>query len=207
MKIDWRVSAIVAGSAFLLSIVIGVIGGVSFGILILRAVIAGVVFGAGAVGVVAVADRYLPELRQAPPSTDQPGRTVDIVVDGSSDPEAGDEGDIAVLDVVEDEGEPETAEEPDQDQDGGFGVLEDVDGGGGTERPFATDAADQSGDLTLEDGIEELSPSDELPQVESLESGFREAPLGDGRIEDVTSSGEDPATMARAIRTVLKRGE
>ena len=69
MKIDWRVSAITAGSAFLLSILVGVIGDVSFGVLILRAIIAAIVFGAGATGATIIIDRYLPELRRASPAS------------------------------------------------------------------------------------------------------------------------------------------
>ncbi len=202
MKIDWRVSAITAGSAFLLSVVIGVIGNVSFGVLILRAVTAAVLFGAGAIGVTIVIDRYLPELRRASDGSaaSPTGNSVDIVVEGDDELEAVAEGsdengveagatdnDVAELSVGDSDGVLEEVEESD---DSG----EIVSG--------ATD-----GEVEEIEEIEEIASGEELPNVDSMADSFTEIPLGEDPGAESLDSGEDPALMARAIRTVLKREE
>ena len=196
MKIDWRISAITAGSAFLLSVVIGVIGNVSFGVLILRAVTAAVLFGAGAIGVTIVIDRYLPELRRAS-ATSPTANTVDIVVEGDDELEAvvggmdenGEEGGATGIGVEE-----LSVDESD-------GVLEEVEERGGSGETM-TDAT--GGDV---EEIEEIASGDELPNVDSMADSFTEIPLGEDPGAESLDSGEDPALMARAIRTVLKREE
>lgn len=199
MKIDWRISAITAGSAFLLSVVIGVIGNVSFGVLILRAVTVAVLFGVGAIGVTIVIDRYLPELRRASAASagSPTGNTVDIVVEG-------DDGLETVADGPDENGEEYGAvdngvgELPADDPDG---VLEEVEESAGSGETM-------SGAIDGEvEEIEEIASGDELPNVDSMADSFTEIPLGEDPGDESLDSGEDPELMARAIRTVLKREE
>jgi len=199
MKIDWRISAITAGSAFLLSVLIGVIGNVSFGVLILRAATAAALFGGGAIGVTIVIDRYLPELRRASaaPVPSATGSTVDIVVEGDDDLETLSDG----LDASD--------EERTELDDG----VEELSANDADEAP---EEVDESGD---EDGIstvasdseaaemEEIGSGDGLPNVDAMADSFTEVPLGEDPGVDSGDSGEDPALMARAIRTILKREE
>lgn len=178
MKIDWRVSTIVAGAAFVLSALIGLIGNVSFGALLVRALLSAAAFGAGAIGLRFVIDRFLPELLAAsPPETEaEPGKSVDIVVDGEDDltSEAALTDDAPLQDALDDGPEPADVDEV------------------AVELPEANDQ-EESGE--------------ELPSVESMDDSFTEVPLAAESVEDVSQSGEDPAVMARAIRTVLNREE
>lgn len=178
MKIDWRVSAITAGAAFLLSALIGLIGDVSFGALLVRALLSAAAFGAGAIGLRFVIDRFLPELLAAsPPETEaEPGKSVDIVVDG--------EEDLTSEAVLMDDAPPQNT--PD-------------------DAPGPVDVEEVAVELPETDDQEESG--DELPSVESMDDSFTEVPLAAESVEDVSQSGEDPAVMARAIRTVLNREE
>ena len=206
MKIDWRVSAITAGAAFLLSVLVGVIGDVSFGVLILRAIIAAIVFGAGATGLTIVIDRYLPELRRTSPASAASvnGNTVDIVVEGDDELETvadgSDEADLQ-SDAIDSEGANEGAG---LSIDDSGGVLEEVEESDGISEnaSVATD-----GEVEEIEEIEEIASVDDLPSVDSMADSFTEIPLGEDPVADSSESGEDPALMARAIRTVLKREE
>ena len=198
MKIDWRVSTIAAGSAFLLSVLVGVIGNVSFGVLILRAVVAGIIFGAGAVGILILVDRFIPELRSAatPPDATA-GGSVDIVVEGDDDlpgPVGSEEGPPA-----EDGGAlgPDEMEASTSAPEGSDGVLEEAEESDSDKAPVYSVADTEE--------VEEISSGDDLPSVEPMQGGFTEVPLGDEGLGDAPASGEDPELMARAIRTVLKR--
>jgi len=206
MKIDWRVSAITAGSASLLSILVGVIGDVSFGVLILRAIIAAIVFGAGATGVTIIIDRYLPELRRASPASaaSANGNRVDIVVEGDEELETvadgSDEADLQ-SDVIDFEGANEVAG---LSADDSGGVLEEIEESDGISE-YPSVAID--GEVEEIEEIEEITSVDDLPNVDSMAGSFTEIPLGEDPVADSSESGEDPALMARAIRTVLKREE
>jgi hypothetical protein len=203
MKIDWRVSAITAGSAFFLSVLIGVLGNVSFGVLILRAIVAAAVFGAGAIGATVVIDRFLPELRRPTlPSADSAiGNSVDIVVEGGDefgtvmgDSDEGDE-ELGAVDT----GAEDDVVELSADDSGG--LLEEVEENDNIGEGTTVYAADE-----LEE-IEEASSGDDLLSVDSMTDSFTEVPLGEDPVVDVSDSGGDPELMAKAIRTVLKREE
>ena len=207
MKIDWRVSAIAAGSAFFLSVLVGVIGNVSFGVLILRAIVAAGLFGAGAIGVTIVVDRYLPDLRRASPApvASPNGSAVDIVVEGDDDlgsiVEESEENELqsgvidsGVNEAFGDDGEEMSVDDPD-------GVLEEVEEGDGTGENASVSS------VSAMDEITETTSGDDLPSVDSMTGSFAEIPLGEESVVESSDSGGDPELMARAIRTVLKREE
>jgi hypothetical protein len=207
MKIDWRVSAIAAGSAFFLSVLVGVIGNVSFGMLILRATIAAALFGAGAIGLTIIIDRFLPELRGAASATaaSPDGNSVDIVVEG------GDEFDTVMSGMNERDEELDAADtgvENDvaglQADDSGE-LLEEVDESDGIGEGASVETADELEEVEEED--EDEPSSDALPSVDSMSDSFTEVPIGEDPVSDVPDSGGDPSLMAQAIRTVLKREE
>jgi hypothetical protein len=196
MKIDWRVSAIAAGAAFFLSVLVGVIGNVSFGMLILRAIIAGALFGAGAIGLTIIIDRFLPELRRAasPSAAASDGNSVDIVVEGGDGFESVMDGSDELDDTLD-------AVDTGSEADNSDGLLEEVEESDDIDDGTTVEAAEE-----LEE-VEEVSAGNGLPNVDSMSDSFTEAPLGEESISDVSDSGGDPALMARAIRTVLKREE
>ncbi|MFP4549799.1 MAG: hypothetical protein ACLFNT_03255, partial [Spirochaetales bacterium] len=83
MSIGWRTTAIVAGAALVLSVLVGVLGGVAFGTILIRGLLGAFAFGAGSIGIRYLVDRYLPELRQGQEVQQESphGSRVDIVVD------------------------------------------------------------------------------------------------------------------------------
>ena len=214
MKVDWKVSAIAAIAAFLLSLLIGVIGGVSFGALLLRAIMAGVIFGAGAVGISVVIDRYLPELRTGSGSADveRTSGSVDIVVEGD-EPEAfaaveeidaEDGTDYSVGLGGEASGSGEFDDEPEELQSDDS--YDDSSG--------ASEDGDQLEELPGDESAESIGDEDEsgesarLPDVEGFAESFTETPdEASASVDSGSDSATDPATLARAIRTVLKREE
>lgn len=194
MKIDWRRSAIAATAAFVLSVLVGIIGGVSFLAVLLRATIGGIVFGAGAIGISALIGRFLPELRapsdQGP--ADAPGGKLDIVV-----------GDEVELSGGETEAETEWS-----------GIApEELEPGDEEERSDYT-SEDQAAEASEADGaeeietLEEVDSADGLPEVEGFAESFTSESLASaGPAELRSDTGNDPATIAKAIRTVLKRDQ
>lgn len=223
MKIDWRVSTVAGGAAFGLSLLVGVIGGVAFVALILRASLAALVFAAGSIGIGLTIDRFLPELRRArsvhPGGAD--GAGVDIVVEGDDD--------IAALSTGLDESDPVLG-----DAEGGGDDQPDLAGESATVPPAVTEEAaalqgdgdegiigfaarDESADEA--EVIEEVEAFEdasmvgqrdsvgELPSVDAMTDSFTEVPLAEEPVAEPLDSGEDPALMARAIRSVLKREE
>lgn len=195
MKIDWRVSAVAGGAAFGLSLLVGVFGGVAFVALILRASLAALVFAAGSVGVGLIIDRFLPELRQAPGA--QPGVAesagVDIVVEGDDDIaelSAGFGESGAVRDAV--------------DADGGEPITDPAVPDGAVEDAEVVEEVESVEDESV---AEEGDAAGELPNVDAMTDSFTEVPLAEEAVAEPLDSGEDPALMARAIRSVLKREE
>lgn len=213
MRIDWKVSAISASAAFLLSVLAGIIGGVSFGALLVRAVVGAMVFGVGAIGVSVAIDRFLPELKAAAASesSDNPGGNVDIVVEGddsdvlvpaTADLQMGgdDEGDLAAdlsASVDDDQSPVELSEE-----------FETGEADSESEGPALADVGTGAGDEESEQ-VEELAAADKLPDVEGFAESFSETPTESSvsSIESGTDPADDPTTMAKAIRTLLKREE
>ncbi len=206
MKFDWRVSAFAGGAAFVLSLLIGIIAGVAFGAILFRAILWALLFGAGAAGLVMVVDRFLPELRQsmsasAPKEGQTSGESVDIVVDE----DLMDEVTQAATAPVEssDEEEIEELDPADPDEAGS---------GYDPESPLAAATAggsDGGGDEpeTLEEAPPETESAGSLPDIEGFAGSFADGGSSEAPIESSEGSGEDTASMARAIRTVLKREE
>jgi hypothetical protein len=196
MKINWRVSAITAGAAFLLSTLVGVLGGVGFGAIMLRALLLGVLFGLGVIGLGLAVNRFLPELGQ--------------VLSGETD-----ENDSGGVDIVIDEDSPaelyKAAEEAADASEAGEEAEETA-----SELVAETDdgvISDEDASLVDDDveEPEELEPAEEadsesLPDMDSFSDSFAGQPRGPETPTGLSTEGpEDPAVMAQAIRTVLKR--
>lgn len=223
MNFDWRVSAVAAGVAFVLSLIVGVIAGVAFGAILLRAFIWALLFGVGAAGLVYVVDRFIPELRQslkqsAKDQAEQPvaGESVDIVVDEdllgedspvpiAAAPDAG--GDQEVLEELD-------AAEPDESGGSGYDPESPLAAATASESPQALAEGDAEAGAEvvgepeeLEEAPPEAGSTSSLPDIDGFSGSFEESKGTDEIIDSGESSGEDTASMARAIRTVLKREE
>ena len=204
MKINWRVSAITAGGAFLLSMLVGIIGGVGFGAILLRALLLGVVFGAASIGMKYAIARFLPELLETSGGDSGAGqaRSVDIVVDddATADIYRAAEADDEAATGVEGRGASGATGES------GAGVGDEIDGG----------VLSDDSDIIVEEDEEEPeeleSAEDEdrtgLPDVDGFSGSFNETADESEDFETSSiDSREDPSIMARAIQTVLKRQE
>jgi len=187
-----RTVAIFAAAGLVLSLLVGVLAGNPFGIIVLRALVFAVVFGGVGAGMQFVVRRFLPGLSGAEPSADAPS-------DGSvrsEDADAKAEG--STIDIV-------LPEEPMPAEEAGAATaepLEELPGTGETP-PASTGAAGGTSGL------------DFLPDIGSMQNGGpapRAAPPRRERTRpsdvahDVLAR-QDPAQLARGLRTILKRDE
>ncbi len=205
--IRWRFTAGCALFAFVVAGLSSLLGGNPLGTTLVRAIVAAVLFGAVGTAARLVISSVLPELEQlfssAPESAIEDadgvsGGTVDIVVD-DDELDAGDAF----------SGEPGDENVPSFDS-----------GDSGDEQPAFRDddlVADavpveaESGETEPEvDPTDSVDPKgvDTLPDVGGFADTF-EAPesigMGEGERERSGSSDQDPAMMARALQTMLKR--
>lgn len=199
-----RTVAIFAAAGLVLSLLVGVLAGNPFGVMVLRALLFAVLFGGVGAGMQFVVRRYLPGLAGTEPSADAPsGEPVE-----STDADAKSGG--STIDIVLPE-EPmpveeaaAAAEEP----------LEELPGTGeslsaapaaGTSSPAAAVAPASGGAAGL----------DFLPDIGSMETGEpapRSAPPRRDRARPSDAARDvlerqDPAQLARGLRTMLKREE
>ena len=197
MNFNWKLPAIGGGIAFVLSALAGLIGGVGFGTILLRALIGGVVFGALAIGIDFALRRTMPELFQPSVAEDSSqGGTVDITIDEDIPQEATSE-----MDVTE-----AAFESSDNDfmnsADGEEAVTENL-----------SESAELQIDAAESVGEEPVAKSGSLPSFDSVESTFAtEETEGDSDESrssessvDVLGAEEDPALVAEAVRTLMKR--
>jgi len=212
--IDFRVSGIAAGIAFVLSLIIGILSGGGFLVPLLRAFIfAGVFFALSGLGYWVVS-RFLPELLSEGGGADgddefgipAPGSRVDISVGSSVDGAFPEDASDAVDDIA---GRPSAVKKQrisplDQNEDTGYNE----------ERGFDSLAASESSEGASSDG---------LPDMGSLSEGSADEDDDDMGMDSFDppperqrrSSSKKPAIagdfdakdLARAIQTVLKKEE
>jgi len=210
--IDFRVSGIAAGIAFILSLIIGIISGAGFPYLLLRALIfAGVFFALSGLGYWAVS-RFLPELLSEGGGADgdefdipAPGSRVDISEGSSVEGAFPEDASDAVDDIA---GRPSAVKKQpisplDQNEDtgyneeGGFDSLE----ASGSSEDAPTEALPDMGSLSedSDDDDEDLGTDsfDPPPEQQRRPSSKKPAIAGDFDAKD----------LARAIQTVLKKEE
>ena len=213
-----KLAGLFAAAAFVLSFVTGIAARNPVGTIILRAVLLSALFCGLGVGLQFVVRKFLPELTGAPAAApDEPapgsrvnasgmGAVVDIVLPEENPLEAGRAA-----------GEAELEEAPEEDAEERTAVLqESVDGSPLEETPVSAEPAEPSLESLKQSG----SPGglDALPDIGSLEASGpvpgrprtgRRAGTGASPGEAMRSRAiqEDPSTLARAVRTVLKREE
>ncbi|TVR32217.1 MAG: hypothetical protein EA404_08075 [Spirochaetaceae bacterium] len=233
MKVRIGFSVGCALFALIVSLFSGIVTGVPFATVVIRALVFAVVFaGLGSAAQVAVS-RFLPELEQVldgsnvdAQESDAAGEArpaVDIVVDDSDDvdgvgsaqvadmaDESGSEdvGDDGLLEVGDEGGGYDAELEPDREPDGDAEPVDDLvaeaeEVEADQDREFPAAAPDPA------DGID-ASGVDQLPDVGGYSDAFEgsEGIASGGESEsNRSSSDQDPALMARALQTILKRDE
>lgn len=204
---SFQTAAIVAGVAFLLSFLSGLVGGVPFLDIVLRALVWAAVGFGGSLGAETLLRSLVPDLfavQEERPEADLPGQAVNITLEEELPvasgfvEEIGDEVEEAPQRFREPEPEPRTPALPTASSNGGSAFLapeadEEMPEIGSfldAFKPESSESADGA-EAPSSPGYSEYTP------VESSRSSAR----------DVTIDGEvqDPAILAKAVQTVMKR--
>ncbi len=191
MMKDWKVIAVFSGGAFILSSFAGIIGGVSFAGILMRALAGGLVFGLLAFLLSLVLRTYLPEIYgkgdvPAEPPAAEPGSGVDIVID---DRENGENS------SSDDDLETEVSEE--------MPVIQE---------DYAAKVVDDDVSVLSEEGDHDQNG---LPNIEEFSEVFNntvenmeeKSSLTGSVSVDIMGQEQDPGTVAKAIRTIMKKDQ
>ncbi|MBN2051537.1 MAG: hypothetical protein JW760_13885 [Spirochaetales bacterium] len=222
--IHWKIAALAAATAALLSILVGLFGRVSAGYLFFRALVSGLVFGALVAGMEVLGRKFLPELftgvsgEAESPEEHEPGGEVDIVVDDDEPSVFATPGNDEAF-TETDEEEPaviEPADSPEEDRgsqvfkSGEFGLSEEKGEVSDLQEVESLDAEQPS----------EPSRKGDLPDIEEFSGSFEGIKGNAGMVDSLNSSKahklqavdslekeNDPVTMAQAIRTILHKDQ
>jgi hypothetical protein len=191
-----RTIAIFAAAGLVLSLLVGLLARNPFGVMLLRALLFALAFGLIGAGMQYVVRRFLPELTGSGVAEKPEGSKVDIVLPEELPPAESPPQDRG--EVLE--------ELPGTGDAGGAAAVEELDAR--EPAPTADEGAAGSGaeQPAFRDGL------DALPDIAPLGAGGGAARTSGVRAKpaDVTRDvleREDPASLARAVRTVLKREE
>ncbi|MFN2311827.1 MAG: hypothetical protein ABR590_07200 [Spirochaetia bacterium] len=233
LTVNWKIAVGAGISALLLSALSGVLGGVGFGAILVRALLAGTIFAALGIGIEFVVRRFLPELLDADTPLDL-GSHVNIVVDEEDDQPAQVQDEVQVgktadsgdkerhersSEQTESEDSWDDLENPEDSlvqevqearrEDGVTATSQEKSESETESEPVKTSEESNAADTPPPAAADEV---DELPDV----GKFAEAFASDGTphsTQDVGSSaagagegnGQDPAMIAKALQTMLKR--
>ena len=203
-----RTVAIFASAGLVLSLLVGLLAGNPFGVMLLRGMLFAIAFGGVGAGMQYVVRRFLPELagggsaqnEGADDAVKPAGSTIDIVL-----PEELPSAEGAP------EGRDEALEElPGTTESGGAAPVEELESAESGPGPGAEPAQNAGEPGRGRDGFDALPDIGPLGTAAGAErsatrySGARAKPSDAAR--NVLER-EDPASLARAVRTVLKREE
>jgi len=200
--INWKVALWTGIGGFLLSFLIGIIGGVLFGALILRALQWGLLFAFLGAALHYVISRFLPEMLASTDAKQGGSGSIDIVLPEEMPHAASEENGEGVEELPAEEleeaaGEIEEipmAEEVEESEPRTAGMHE--------ESSFFSAIKDEEAELPEE--LPEFE-GEILPEGRSQSSSAAFAPKRASSRAPASSA--DPAEIARAIRTVLKKDQ
>jgi hypothetical protein len=233
---DLRVSLVAAGAASALSALVGLIAGVGFLTLLFRALVGGIVIGGAAFGVILLLKQAMPgllegggdSLDEAIGGESAKGANLDIVLPGEGPtaeafaPE-GEEGEgFATLESLGPgprRGEAAEEDAADMSPVDGASLLEPEGPAGEAAALPAVPPPER--DRTASPGFDEL---DVLPDLEGFSDSFTASEFSSGgsasesaqqqvhagHVGSASRSGQDgfdPASLAKAVRTILKRDQ
>jgi hypothetical protein len=208
--VNWKVPAGVGVAGAVISLIFGIAGGNAFGTVLLRALVSALLAGGIGLAVQYVLQRFLPDLTGAAPEA--PPAAVDILID--------EEVPMPAAEQVEDaeplggrQGSrpgsrqgfaPGVALSPEADAFSdlpGPESLQDFEAGPESLEPAEEEEA-VSPEAVEEDGLPDMDAvGQSSPSPRSLKAGELEA-----RLDNVTQ-GQDPASLARAVRTFLRKDQ
>lgn len=219
-----------AGMIFALSFLTGLVSGVGLFTALLRALLFGLIFGAGGFGLRVLIGKFLPELLLLSPSEDDsagdaetgetgaPGDSVDIVVEDNEDDrnlyKGADQDDDRFVEVYGEDGAAEI--------DDGAVMADEIAGDDREDEAVEELQGEDVGDDAEEpEEVEELDPAEDgasgpLPDLDSFSDSFQSVAAsqesgafgGSAGMEiDVMGTHQDSATVAKAVRTIMKRDQ
>jgi hypothetical protein len=207
---SWKAVAVFGGAGFLLSLLFGLFAGNPFGVVLLRVLLSSLGSAGLGFGLFTVIGRFLPEMLGAAGSPAERGEHVDIVLPGENPHAAGiDAGEQLGIDDAVPADEPESAVSEAEDAEE-IGGVDDLGAVGIESGAGAAGTAEQAGGS--EEG--ETDPVEEA-DAEAVSGGLG-ARVSSGGLEGLGSRSrtvsaggrpEDPETVARALRTMMKRDE
>lgn len=214
MSSDIRFMTIAAGAAFLVSALTGLVSQVAFGALMLRAVLSGAAFAALGAGAAYVARVFLPELYGEPSHSDSaaPGPTpsdsehhLNIVLPGE-DEVAEDVEDLPAASDPGSVGEDELRNLERDAEEIGTDSLVPEEESREAQTPAPARPPASFDDLDVLPDLDGLSNVFSAASHEDIDAG--EAPARDPiSTTGASRDGIDAATMAQAVRTLLKRDQ
>jgi hypothetical protein len=204
--VNWKVPAGVGAAGAVISLIAGIAGGNAFGTVLLRALASALLAGGLGLAVQYVLQRFLPDLTGA--ASEAPPAAVDILID--------EEVPMPAAEQVEDAealgsrpgnrpgDAPGYAPSPEADvfsDLSGSESLQDFEAGAESLEPAEEEEA-VSPEAVEEDGLPDMDAvGQSSPSPRSLKAGELEA-----RLDNVTQ-GQDPASLARAVRTFLRKDQ
>jgi len=200
--VNWKVPAGVGAAGAVISLIFGIAVGNAFGTVLLRALASAFLAGGMGLAVQYVLQRFLPDLAGAAPEA--PPAAVDILIDEEvpmpaaeqvedAEPLGGRQG-FALGDALSPEADA-FSDLP------GPESLQDFEAGPESLEPAEEEEA-VSLEAVQEDGLPDMDAvGQSSPSPRSLKAGELEA-----RLDNVTQ-GQDPESLARAVRTFLRKDQ
>ncbi len=208
MTLDWKMPAIVAGACLVLAMLTGIIVGNQFWVVVLKSLLSALGAGGAAFGLRWLALKFLPGLTDGGEAEIQTGKAVDIKVGQAEDDgfvDAGTEPSPAGTKDVDTADEGVLAEEIEELK--AAPILADKE----PEDPAALAPArppETIGEVDVLPDLDVFSDSFVPPPMEG-EGGQAEPPVGADTSRTARSrggaGGDDPDTIAKAVRTMLTR--
>ena len=215
--INWKIPFGFAVFGTIVSLLAGIVGGIPFGVILLRSVVSLVVCGGLGLGVNLIVNKYLPEISSSSPiPADASGEEVDIVIDEAislaevAGAEAGEEAESLqpmVSESVEEAQPLQGLEEDGEELQEEVLPFEEADAAEGS--AFQQESAGLGTPAVPGADFEDL---DTLPDIDQFSPTAQEsAPATTGskmnsQVEEVVKD-QDPETLARAVRTVMKKDQ
>lgn len=201
-----RISATIGIAAFILSVIVAIFSRIPFGYIVLRAVLIGAcVFGLSLAAFFLI-EKQLPELLDSQgDGADSP--VIDISIDDNSDTEGPPIPSYASLRQKDEDGDADIVE-----------IVKEVEELDAEELLPEAESADGNTDSVIRPSVS-LDELDTLPDMDNLSNTFstdaelgasqvsEESVAGTGSWSSGSSSAGDPAVLAKAVQTLLKRDQ
>lgn len=215
---NWKIAGFFGAFGFVVSLIAGIFGGVGFGMILLRSLAAGVVFGGLGIGITYAVKRFLPELMEpggsGPSASD--GGGIDIVLEAeepvsnreNAAPSVNDEKDedfIEEIEEVRDEDSSDPLLRTGASNDEDLTELEDVSEGIDS-LPDIGELADRFSGSESADADRETTANGYSGGAGYTGGGLDSLGSG-GKGNNVLGSDVDPQTVAKAIKTIMKKDE